>query len=212
MKNLFKIIILLILLLIASVVLKQQFGQQDTPLPSSSPEAFIPEPNYTDPNFGYRIYIPNGFTAHPQNSYSTLFYPPEQTPGPGPTNFLYVSVVTPDMRESAGEVYNYNPTHFQKLIALENVGDSVDLASDDIPDLGAWFTYTVVEEIELGSGRVKNFENTQPWEFPAGTTENRFIYGTNENIYLLGYYTGGDTGTNIDPRMAYQSILSFQTK
>jgi len=178
--------------------------------PTTAVQVSTHEPNYTDPDFGYRLYIPEGMTVEKQNKYSTLFYPEKQPLGAGPTNFIYVSVVPPDIRRNTGEIYNYNPDHFEKLISLEKVGDSVNVTGGDVPNMGEWFTYTVVGKIDFGTGSIKNFENTKPWEFPAGTTENRFIYGTADNIYILGYYTGGNSGATIDPREAYQSILSFK--
>jgi hypothetical protein len=84
-----------------------------------------------------------------------------------------------------------------------------------MPDLGEWFTYTVVAIEDIHTGKVKRFENTKPWEFPAGTTESKFIYGTASTIYILGYYTGGDgvaEEARIDPRVAYGVIKSFSTK
>jgi hypothetical protein len=167
---------------------------------------------YTDADLGYSINLPQGFKVEANGEYSKQFLPDTEVVGMGPTNFIYVSVVPPEMRDSNGEVYNYNPQHFAKLIELENIGDSVNLAENDIPDLGEWFTYTVVAIEDIDNGEVKNFENTKPWEFPLGTTENRFIYGTQKNIYVLGYYTGGEgvaEEARIDPRVAYEVIKSF---
>lgn len=205
-------ILVLVVLLVVAMALMDRAAVAPTVEPTSAPELTTIEPNYTDPDFGYRLYIPEGMAAEKQNKYSTLFYPEEQPMGPGPVNFIYISVVTPEMRNSNGEVYNYNPDHFEKLIALENIGDSVNLAEGDVPNMAEWFTYTVVEEVGIDAGRSKNFENTRPWEFPGGTTENRFIYGTSGNIYILGYYSGGDSGATIDPLVARQSILSFKAR
>ncbi len=208
-------IIVVILGAVALLVLVVFFVTKPTtpstpPSPEPSSASSELEPNYTDPDFGYEIYIPNSMTSEKQSDYSKLFYPKEQPLGAGPTNFIYVSVVTPDKRDALGDVYNYNAEQFNKLIALTNIGDSVNLASGDVPDLGDWFTYTLVDEVSFNSGRAKVFENTRPWEFPAGTTETRFIFDSNENVYLLGYYSGGDSGATLDPREAYKSILSFK--
>jgi hypothetical protein len=166
---------------------------------------------YTDEEFGYQIALPDGFTVERQNEYSILMYPEEQPMGVGTANFIYVSVVPPHLSDSdGGEVYNYNANDYQKLIEVENIGESTTLA-----ELGSgleeWFTYTVVAVEEFDDARVKNFENTKPWEFPAGTTENRFIYDTGVNKYILGYYTGGDgVEATIDPRIAKAVVLSFK--
>ncbi|OGM28904.1 hypothetical protein A2801_03010 [Candidatus Woesebacteria bacterium RIFCSPHIGHO2_01_FULL_41_10] len=212
MKKLFIGIGVVFVVLVIGILFVNKQVTSPLPVPSENPEDSVLKPNYTDPDFGYTLYIPKGMIIEKQSIYSTLFYPKDQSQSQGPANFIYISVVTPDMRDSVGEVYNYNPSDFEKLTGLEALGDSVNLAFDDNPDLGQWFTYTIADEVNIDTGRVKIFENTKPWEFPAGTTENRFIYGTAENIYILGYYTGGDSGATIDPREAYQSILSFKVK
>lgn len=208
MKKLLISLVLIVLFVILFFLVKPATEQDAVLTPSQTPLTL--EPNYTDPTYGYKIYIPEGFIADDQSKQSTLFYPQNQPQGAGPTNFIYISVVPPDMRNSVGEIYNYNPSDFAKLIALEKVGDKTSLAGS--PDMAEWFTYSVVEEFDFGSGRIKNFENTKPWEFPLGTTENRFIYATENNIYILGYYSGGTSGATIDPREAYKSILSFKVK
>lgn len=169
------------------------------------------EPNYTDPSFGYSLYIPEGFVPEKQSDYSTLFYPSEQPQGPGPANFIYVSVVSPEMRETEGEVYNYSPRHYDKMKEISNTGASVNLAEGDAPDLSEWYTYTLASVEDINGLQFKNYENTKPWEFPAGTTENRFIHDTGTYIYIVGYYTGGDSASAvIDPRTALSSVRSFR--
>lgn len=168
---------------------------------------------YVDPEYGYSIEIPQNFKVESEGKYSKRFMPEEENMGVGPANFIYVSVVTPENKDSVGEVYNYDAMQFEKFISLENIGDSVNLAEGQEPDLSEWFTYTVVAIEDIDQGKSKNFENNKPWEFPSGTTENRFIYGTDENIYILGYYTGGDSvseESRVDPRVAYQAIKSFK--
>jgi hypothetical protein len=171
------------------------------------------EERYIDSELGYSLKIPEGFRIEKEGEYSKRFIPDKEITGMEPANFIYISLISPENKDKTGEIYNYNPPHFEKLIALENIGDSVNLAEGDVPDLGEWFTYTVVAIEDIDQGKVKSFENTKPWEFPSGTTENRFIYGTADKVYILGYYTGGDSVSEdlrIDPRVAYGVIKSFK--
>jgi hypothetical protein len=171
------------------------------------------EGRYVDTEFGYSIKIPEGFRIEKEGEYSKRLIPDKDITGMGPANFIYISLISPGNKDKTGEIYNYDPLHFEKLIALENIGDSVNLAEGDVPELGEWFTYTVVAVEDIDQGKVKNFENTKPWEFPSGTTENRYIYGTAEKVYILGYYTGGNSVSEdlrIDPRVAYEVIKSFR--
>ncbi len=168
--------------------------------------------DYTDPEFSYSIKLPAGYKVESEGKYSKIFLPESVTEGVVPVNFIYVSVVTPDMKESVGEIYNYNPDHFKKLIALKNVGESVNLV-DSVPDLAEWYTYKLVGEENIDNSKVKNFQNNKPWEFPGGATENKFIYVTASNIYILGYYTGGDSvaqKSRLDPSLTSSVIKSFK--
>jgi hypothetical protein len=168
---------------------------------------------YVEAELGYSIRVPEGLRVVSEGEFSKRFVPDVEVVGVGEPNFVYVSVVTAENRDVNGVVYNYDPGQFEKLIGVENVGESVNLVEGDGPDMGEWFTYTVVAVEDLDQGRVKNFENNRPWEFPGGTTENRFIYGTDEKIFILGYYTGGDGVAEealVDPRVAYGMIKSFK--
>lgn len=190
---------------------KNEENKQNTPT-SPTLEQLEGE-TYLDDKFGYSFTLPKGYKTEQQGEYSILILPDQKIVGVGPTNFIYISVVTPEMKDNTGEVYNYNPDHYKKLITLNGVGQSVNLAEDDLPQMKDWFTYTLASIEDLDGGKVKNFENLKPWEFPNGTTENRFIYDTGTNIYILGYYTGGDSTAkenSIDPRIAFQIIKSFK--
>lgn len=167
---------------------------------------------YKDAKYGYSIKHPKGFFIEAEGEYSKRIMPTSEVTGVGPVNFVYISVVTPNMKNNSGEIYNYNPNHTSKLLALQSEGESVNISDGDVAELKDWYTYTLVSLESIGDAKVKNFENTRPWEFPGGTTENRFIYSTNDNMYLLGYYTGGDgvlEGARLDPKIAYAIIKSF---
>lgn len=168
---------------------------------------------YTNSELGFSINMPENYKIVKEGDYSIRIMPDVEVLGMGPTNFVYISVVKPEMRENVGDIYNYNPAHFKKLLTLENIQDSVDLSKDDLNGMGEWFTYTLVAIEDIDNGKVKNFQNLKPWEFPKATTENRFIYATEKNIYLLGYYTGGEgiqENSGINPRIAYSMVKSFK--
>lgn len=168
---------------------------------------------YTNTELGFSIKMPENYKVVNEGKYSIRIMPDVEVLGMGPTNFIYVSVVKPEMKNSLGEVYNYNSEQFKDLIALENVGDSVDLSKESPLGMSQWFTYSIVAIEDIDNGKVKNFQNLKPWEFPSGTTENRFVYGTEKNIYILGYYTGGEgiqENSAVDPRIAYSMVKSFK--
>lgn len=110
----------------------------DIPSPTQHPELNVPEDwqVYADEALEYTIAYPASYALEPNGESSIMLIKPSDEPGAGPSNFIYISVVTPDNKEKIGEVYNYDPKQFEKLIALENVGDSVNLAEGDVPNLG----------------------------------------------------------------------------
>ena len=137
MKN-FLIILALVGLTTSGVFAFYAFNRSTTNQKQEESGSKKLTPNYTDEEGWYELYIPGSFKAEKQSSFSTLFYHEEQPPGPGPTNFIYISVVTAEKRSTEGEVYNYSPKDYQKLIALNNVGEKVNLAVDG--GQAEWFT------------------------------------------------------------------------
>lgn len=197
MKKLLPIIVLIVIAATGVLLVSSNQQSTNTDNPVATDNASVPVDVsqmdiYADEEFGYQIAQPNGFIVERQNEYSILMYPEEQPGGVGVANFIYVSVVPPELTESdGGEVYNYNARDYRKLIELENLGEGVTLGEENSGQ-EEWFTYTLVAVEDMGNAKVKNFENTKPWEFPSGTTENRFIYDAGVNKYILGYYTGGE--------------------
>lgn len=159
----------------------------------------------------YKISYPDGYVIQPNGDYSIWIFKPLDEPGAGPFNFIYVSLVQPNMIDNEGQIYNYNPTQFKKLQGLK-VGESISLGDTQPPNpnLDKWFTYTRVDDAEIDGHIAKRFENNNPWEFPGGTTEVRYIFESGGYIYILGYYYSGKGVTNpIDDREAFRTVSSF---
>jgi len=158
----------------------------------------------------YKISYPENYVIDPNGEHSILIFKPADEPGAGPTNFIYVSVVQPNMLDNEGEIYNYRPTWFDKLNNIQ-IGDSVSLADSEQPIFDQVMTYTRLGDAQIDGHTAKRFENKQPWEFPTGTTEVRYIFELDGYIYILGYYYGGKEVVNpIDPREAYNIVSSFR--
>ncbi|RJR26790.1 hypothetical protein C4561_03340 [candidate division WWE3 bacterium] len=181
----------------------------DTP-PIGDPPMGI-ENKYVHPLFKYSISVPEELQIVPNGGTNILIMKKEQEPGPGPVNFIYISVVTPDTMEDEGNIYNYNPGQFERLMGLK-IGKSVAVADIDQPGIAERFTYTRVDDTKINGLPVKRYENTSPWEFPNGTTETRYVLENDGYIYILGSYTGGDSvGVSaLDPRVAHQVISTFK--
>lgn len=215
-----KKVLILILILGGIVFFSQYFkNENSTPIATDNSDSASVEGSellteeYNDPEFGYFLKLPAGYRIESESKYSTRFLPDTKIVGAGISNFIYVSVVTSDMKDSQGEVYNYNPDQFDKLKSIENIGDSANLA-EGVPALAEWYSYTYVAEVDIDGQKAKIFQNNKPWEFPSGTSENRFVFEISGKTYILGYYTGGDgidENASLDPRLASAIIKSFKT-
>ena len=152
--------------------------------------------SYTNPGpCGYTISHPADMAGASQNTYSWILnYRTTDPSGPFP-NFIYVSVIPADFQGGSGEIYNYDPADTQTLLGLP-VGESKSLRED--PSIAPSFTYTRLADITLGNSAAQAYENTQPWEFPAGTKEIRYYLQGNGCTYLVGGYMdtmgAGDVG------------------
>jgi hypothetical protein len=182
------------------------------PTPTESPLENKPDSWVTYiSDFGYKISYPKSYLVTENGDYSITIEKPSGIHGAGNPNFIYVSLVPEDKYESEGGFYNYNPEQFKKLQKLE-VGDSVSLAVSG-QDLDNWFTYTRVNDTDIDEYTARRFENTKPWEFPAGTKETRFTFNAEGNIYIIGYYVGGESVDEpIDERDAYNIIKTVSIK
>jgi hypothetical protein len=141
--------------------------------------------SYTNPGpCGYTISHPADMEGANQETYWILNYRTTEPGGPVP-NFVYVSVIPADFQGGAGEIYNYDPSATQTLLGLQ-VGESKSVHPS--PDMAPWFTYTRLTDTTFGNSVAQAYENTQPWEFPAGTKEIRYYLQGNGCTYLVGGY------------------------
>lgn len=183
-----------------------------SPVPANPEGSNVPDSwkVYVSDTLDYSISYPENLVVEPNGDYSILITKELQEPSFGPANFIYVSVVPPDQITNEGEIYNFNQVQFNKLQKLE-IGESVSLADTDQPNLNDWFTYTRVDNTVIDNQTTKRFENIKPWEFPTGTSEVRFVFESGGNIYLMGYYYGGEgVKETIDPFEAFRVISSFR--
>jgi hypothetical protein len=144
----------------------------------------------------YTIGYPADLQGASQDAHSWLLSPAAAGPdGPAPS-FIYVSVIPDGFQSGSGEIiYNYDPAATDILLSLQ-VGESRSVHAN--ADLAPWFTYTRLEYTLLSSQAAQAYENTQPWEFPAGTSEIRYYLQANGCTYMIGGYlstvTPGEPG------------------
>lgn len=184
-----------------------------TPSPASTTPDLTDQPLYTHPTLGFNLNVPENYTIDEITSYSVHLYPIDQPLGVGPANFIYISVIPTEEAAIDNAAYNYNPDQYRQLMSLTEFGQSISFADKSMPELAEWFTYTYVDNTTITGQEVRVFENNQPWEFPGGSIETRYLFEQNGVKYLLGYYTGGQGGEGaayIDPREASAIIHTFR--
>jgi hypothetical protein len=160
----------------------------------------------------YSISHPSNMDGVSQGTYSwTLSVAATEPSGPAP-NFVYLSVIPDDFQSAEpGMIYNYDPVETQTLLNLQ-VGESKSLRDFD-PNLAPWFTYTRLPDTQLGGQAAQTYENSQPWEFPAGTKEIRYYRKANGCTYLIGGYmatVGSGQPGAIDQELFDQIIATFR--
>jgi hypothetical protein len=144
---------------------------------------------YEDSSYSYAISFPSDFEVK-QNGDASIQILREQPPmGVGPTNFAYISVVTPNKIDVTNAIYNYNLKDYQKLEELQ-VSEVVSLSSGS--QLKDFFTYRRYPDKKIGEITAKQFVNEKPWEFPEGTKETRLIFTKDNRIFIVGVYIKAD--------------------
>jgi hypothetical protein len=187
-------------------------------LPTATSEALLPEgwETHTSQQCEYAISFPSEMEATEQNPYSQTFAFELPNPDEGARNFIYVSVISPEIQNmvKAGiynhEVYNYDPAAADILLSMQ-VGESK--SSSHVPNVETGFTYQRQPDAMIGGQAAQAYENAQPWEFPAGTKEIRYYSSLDGCTYLIGGYvdtTGSDQPGAITEELFKQIMATFQ--
>ena len=161
---------------------------------------------------GYAIDHPSEMRGASQGTYSWILSPGTGESTEAVPNFVYVSVIPDGFQGEAGEVYNYDPVAAETLLSLQ-VGEGKSL--HDNPAVAQGFTYTRLPDTTLSNQVAQMYENTEPWEFPAGTKEIRYLLQANGCTYLIGGYmdtTGSTQPGAMNEERFNQIITTFRLK
>lgn len=184
-----------------------------TPSPAAPVEATLPsgwETYASQAQCGYAISHPADMQVTSQGTDSWILSPTTTQPSGPATNFIYISVIPAGFQGGAGEIYNYDPAESQTLLNMQ-VGESKNLR--EALNIPQGFTYTRLPDTTLSNQPAQTYENTQPWEFPAGTKEIRYYLKGNGCTYLVGGYldtTGSDQSGAINEERFNQIMTTFR--
>jgi hypothetical protein len=215
--------LLIVSLLFSGIAGCTQIGPQDaaedtptlpaTPLPTATTEVTVPSgwETYTSQRCEYTISYPVEMQVTHNGPYSRTLGFELPNPDEGARNFVYVSVISPDLQVNPDEgAYNYDPVEAEILLNMQ-VGESKSLRND--PTTDPFFTYTRSPDATIDGQPAKKFENAQPWEFPPGTKEIRYYLQVNNCTYLIGGYmdtTGSTLPGAITEDLFNQIVSTFR--
>lgn len=161
--------------------------------PAETRQAPIPATwvTYTSANqqCGYAISYPPEIQASEQTSYSQTFGVKLPDSDAGTPNFIYMSVVTPEIQKMIEDgiynhdVYNYDPVATETLLNMQP-GESQSVHPAPAMEIG--FTFERKQDTQINGRTAQTYENLRPWEFPDGTKETRYYLSLEGCTYLIG--------------------------
>ena len=189
-----------------------------TLLSTATSEALIPAgwATHTSQQCEYAIAYPSEIEVTDQNPYSQTFGFKLANPDEGSRNFIYVSVIAPEIQNmvKAGiynnDVYNYDPAEADILLNMQ-VRESK--STREIPNVESGFTYRRQPDTTISDHTAQTYENVRPWEFPGGTKEIRYYLSLNGCTYLIGGYldtTGSNQPGAITEDLFHQIVATVQ--
>lgn len=215
-----KVIIFVIIFLLlggtAAYIIRQRristntVGSEDN-TPQVTVETPIPENWRTYQNdLGYKIKMPPNVLVNTEVGESSVHLVPETESGQfGVSNFIYISVIDREGIKNNERVYNYNSDQFLEMMDMEvGATQSVVPKQKNVPELEEWFMYERLEDINVSGQDSRVFLNRKPWEFPLSVAEIRYVVPTEETVYILGAYFGGDASTASLTRKDVEKIIS----
>ena len=210
-------VFVLVLLMIVSACTHTNSGnEQPTSIPEQQASPTIPVPTVmptvitesptSAPQCDFTISTPPGMYLTNEDPYSEIYAVFLENPEAGMRNFVYVSVISPEIQNlvKAGayqnEVYNYDPKVTETLLGLA-VGKNISVS-----DLDTGFTYERKPGTQISGYTTQAYENIQPWEFPLGTKEMRYYVSVSDCMYQIGGYV--DTTESDQPGSITEELFS----
>lgn len=165
---------------------------------------------------GYVISYPPELQVTEQTPYSQTFgFQLADSDAVNP-NFIYMSVVTPEIQKMAEDgtynhdVYNYDPLATETMLNMQP-GESKSV--HQAPGMETGFTYERKADTQIGGHTAQTYENLNPWEFPSGTKEIRYYLSLDGCTYLIGGYvntTEPNQSATITESLFHQMIDTLQ--
>ncbi len=199
----------IIIVLIIAFFLIQRQPQTVPPgeMPSPSQVTSVDINFYEQKDLGFTIELPDNFIVENNGNYSRLIMRKSDNGATGNTGFIYISVVPKGAGSEAGSIYNYNQKDTQALKVMQ-IGEKIALGVDPASEQAKYFTFERIEGAMLGGYGAKAFLNDNPWEFPPGTLEYRYLVEFEEALFLIGYYVQENSSLETLTKSDADQVLS----
>ena len=191
-------------------------------VPAETSQALIPAgwATYTGASqqCEYAISYPPEIQVTDQTPYSQTFGFKLTDSDAGARNFIYMSVITPEIQNTVKEglynhdVYNYDPAATEILLNMQ-VGESKPVHQS--PSVATGFTFERKPDTQISDHTAQTYENLQPWEFPSGTKEIRYYLSLDGCTYLIGGYmdtTGSNQPGVITEDLFHRIVATFRVR
>lgn len=165
--------------------------------------------NSANQQCGYAISYPPEMQVTEQTPYSQTLGFKLPDSDAGIPNFIYMSVVTPEIQKMVEDgiynhdVYNYDPAAIEILVNMQT-GESKSVHPAPVMETG--FTFERNLDTQISGHIAQTYENIQPWEFPGGTKEIRYYLPSDGCIYLIGGYV--DTTQSNQPGAITEELFN----
>jgi hypothetical protein len=205
-------------LLLASILILTAFEAGHSQLPIASKatteiggRADIPGwETYTNARWSYSIGFPPGMEAREQSSNSWMAAYPTSASSQAPSNLVYVLVAPPNYPPERDLIGSFGPPQAGMLLNLA-IGDGISINGQG--EMADGLIFTRLPETTLAGFPAAAFENNQPWQYPQGTKEIRYLLKLNDVLYVVGGFinaTGADQPGTISQSLFDQIISTFQ--
>jgi hypothetical protein len=165
---------------------------------------------FTNTRWSYSISAPQDMQLHEPSRYGwTLSYPPA-TQGQESPNMIYILVAPENYPPEGDMIYSFGPPQAGMLLSLP-VGGSISL--NGRLEMADGLVYTRQPDVMLAGHSAAAFENQQPWKYPEGTKEIRYLLQANDTLYVVGGFindSGAEQPGAISESLFNQIISTFQ--
>jgi hypothetical protein len=174
--------------------------------PSTSPIVTAPADwqVFANADHTYSIPFPAEYTVSCGNKYSCTFSKSADNP-----STVYISTIPADMKDSKGQIEYFDADEIKILSTIKINETKITRKNTENPGLDQYYSFKRLPDEIVSGKKALVFENSKPWEKPAGTIEKRYIVTNNNTIFIFGGYLIPDSVTLTQLRQMLSGVEFF---